>query len=106
MKIRIRTAAVLGALSLTSAASAAAVVSNAAPRSVYSETAVEETLAHDGYTVKAVNGNIGVYYMSELIFETDISVATLRESDRESLVNGVDTDNYEEVLRLLEDFSS
>lgn len=60
----------------------------------------------DKYVIADENGKIGVYYMGELIYLTDISTTGLRAVDRDLLGRGIETSSYEDVLRLLEDFGS
>jgi hypothetical protein len=58
------------------------------------------------YTIKELDGRIGVFYMDDLIYFTDIEVDTLPSSDRILLHSGIETESYESVVRLLEDYST
>ncbi len=42
----------------------------------------------------------------ELILQAEIDASALRQADRDMLEKGITADNYEEVLKLLEDFTS
>lgn len=69
--------------------------------------AVSETANTDRvYTVSSIEGVIGVYYSGELVFQSDIAVSALPTSDQEALSEGIVVANYEQVLALLEDYSS
>ncbi|MCL2407994.1 MAG: hypothetical protein FWC96_00045 [Oscillospiraceae bacterium] len=57
------------------------------------------------YLVRAYNGKIAYFTGGEVV-ETDIDVSGLRAYDRQLLENGIAAYTYEEVLQLLEDFSS
>jgi hypothetical protein len=73
------------------------------PASVY------ETRAENGYTLKAYNGHIAVFYgdiKDSPAIETAIDVDTLRAVDRDKLDAGIVVESYDEVLKLLEDFGS
>jgi len=57
------------------------------------------------YLVQTYNGKITLFSDGAVI-ETDIDVSGLRAYDRQLLENGIEAYTYEEVLQLLEDFSS
>lgn len=57
------------------------------------------------YLVRAYNGKIA-FFTDGAVIETDIDVSSLRAYDRQLLENGIEAYTYEEVLQLLEDFSS
>lgn len=59
----------------------------------------------DGYTITLTDGEITVTSGSSSL-KTGISGQWLRQTDRESLKSGITVETYDEVLRLLEDFSS
>lgn len=67
----------------------------------------EQQTAEELYVLKNRGGTAAVFSGSgELLLETDISVAGLRETDRKMLENGIEVNSYESVLKLLEDLSS
>ena len=57
------------------------------------------------YLVRTYNGKIA-FFTDGAVIETDIDVSGLRAYDRQLLENGIAACTYEEVLQLLEDFSS
>ncbi len=112
MKCRIWMAGGLLSAALLSAAFSAAVVFTALPDAteakdglIAAPAAAQDAVA-DKYTVADENGKIGVYYMGELMYLTDIRTDGLREIDKDLLGRGIETSSYEDVLRLLEDFGS
>ncbi len=115
MNRKIRISAILSAIAVLCAASSGAMVvtrlakepavSPAEPIGP-SEPAGTSVPAETGYRVAELDGRIGVYYMGELLYCTDISVYSLREADRTLLQEGVRAETYGEVLSLLEDFGS
>ncbi len=70
------------------------------------ETAIQTAETARVYTVESVDGVIGVYYAGELVFLSDIAVSSLPTKDREALSEGIVVAEYEQVLSLLEDYSS
>ncbi len=115
MNPKIRITAILSAVAVLCAASSGALVVTrlakepadvpAAPISP-SEPAGTSVPPETGYRLAELGGCIGVYYMGELLYCTDISVYSLREADRTLLQEGVRAETYGEVLSLLEDFGS
>ena len=70
---------------------------------------VQEAQAVSGYTLRAYNGHIAVFYgdnSGSPVIETAIDVNTLRAVDKEKLEAGIIVDSYNDVLKLLEDFGS
>jgi len=68
-----------------------------------------ENTVHTGYLISAKDGAVtvsenGENEISEL--GSDIDAASLRAADRELLEQGIYVENYEELLMLMEDFSS
>ena len=62
----------------------------------------------EAYIIKERDGLVAVYSLpgGELAAETDISVSGLRAKDRALLAVGIEAENYNEVLLLLEDLGS
>ena len=62
----------------------------------------------DGYLVKACDGFVGVYYSGEdyPAVITDISLDNLRQYDRELVVSGLEAENREQLMMILEDLGS
>lgn len=58
------------------------------------------------YSLRSYNGWIGVYQGETLVYCSDILVDTLPNSDRSILERGIETESWDEVLLLLEDFGS
>lgn len=113
MNRKIRISAILSAVSVLCAASAGALVVTrcvSAPADLPSEPAglsvPDSAPSETGYRLSELGGRIGVYYMGELLYCTEISVYSLREADRTLLQEGVRAETYSEVLSLLEDFGS
>lgn len=78
-----------------------------AAEEVYAEEMTAEVKY--SYVLRLHNGNVAVFYgedQKQPIFETEIAMSGLRQTDAEKLKKGITADSYEEVLRLLEDFNS
>ncbi|UOO37023.1 BofC C-terminal domain-containing protein [Oscillospiraceae bacterium CM] len=61
------------------------------------------------YVIGAYNGRVAVFFGGDRkapVIETTIDISSLRAVDRQKLDQGIDAATYEDVLRLLEDFSS
>jgi len=64
-----------------------------------------------GFLLKTVNGVISVFdgrtdAEASPVLETQIDVSTLRAYDRETFEKGIVVETYEELVRILEDFSN
>ncbi len=61
-----------------------------------------------GYTIKTMDGKVCVFDNTDgsELAPTGISLQNLREEDRRLLEKGIEAENREEVLQLLEDFKS
>ena len=104
-------AALLAFAVFASALMIVALVITSAVRNALAGTpeSVQMAKAESGYTLRAFNGHIAVFYgdiMNSPAIETTIDVDTLRAVDREKLEAGIVVDSYDEVLKLLEDFGS
>ena len=75
-------------------------------QTLYTEEAAAEKKF--SYVLRQYRGNVAVFYGEDQqpIFETEIAVSGLRQTDAEKLQKGIMAASYEEVLRLLEDFNS
>lgn len=62
----------------------------------------------EGYILRAVAGEVGVYRMGEEqpMFIVEITPELLRASDRALLEQGIYAGTYEELLSFIEDFTS
>jgi len=82
-------------------------VSTVSGQRVEDSPSVSETAVQYGskYLVRTYNGKIA-FFTDGAVVETDIDVSSLRAYDRQLLENGIEAYTYEEVLQLLEDFSS
>ena len=69
------------------------------------ETASPVIAKSSEYFLRLENNEI-VIYKDGKSTETGIAVSGLREQDRTLLENGLKVDSYENVLKLIEDFSS
>ena len=61
------------------------------------------------YVVKNVEGRVCVFSASqerEPIIVTDIDFDRLRENDKSAILDGIELERFEDVLRLIEDFNS
>lgn len=58
------------------------------------------------YTLMDYQGTICVFQNGGMVLDAGISTEGLRGRDQELLLAGIETNSYEDVLRLLEDFSS
>jgi hypothetical protein len=67
-----------------------------------------ERSGNSGYMVKASDGKVAVFMPpgGEPVVVTGVDVSTLRSHDIALLENGVSVNTYEQLIRLLEDFSS
>lgn len=72
------------------------------------EVTVEKTASERAYTVREHNGVVAVFTDNgeAPVFETDIPIDGLRQTDRQLLANGINLASYREVLSVLEDFGS
>lgn len=94
---------------LTAAALAlAGVTAGAAAAASYEDRArpAEESPAELGYILTDYEGVIGVFRGGVLILQTDVRLDTLRRADRELLMEGIEVDSYEALMRLLQDFDA
>ena len=105
MRHRVRAAA---ALILTAAVfaggSAAAVASNSGAQEEAAPSVEEPKTGL--YLIARYGDKVGVYLDGELLYTEDIDVSGLRAADRQLLENGIGTDSYEDVLKLMEDLNS
>ena len=98
MRKNIRTGVGAGCISL------ALVMSVFAVASVGSDAA---EAAADGYVLRGSDGRVGIYNTDgELLKMTDIELGSLPSADRESLLQGIFTNNKQELAQLLEDLGS
>lgn len=96
---------------LASAFMIVALIITSAVRSLSSDTAAvfSEVQRIESYWLRSFNGHIAVYDGKEAaspILETTIDADGLRAVDKEMLNEGIEAKSYEDVLKLLEDFSS
>lgn len=85
--------------------------STAAAQENGSFSAIAAGAGEDGqrYVVRAYQGEICVFYADKPdvpAVYTGIALSTLRQSDRELVEKGIKLDTYEELVGILEDFSS
>ena len=84
----------------------------ASPAPISTESVVQQTSAPQEtndptvYSLRSYNGWIGVYQGDTLVYCSEILVDTLPISDRHILDTGIETESWDKVLLLLEDFSS
>ncbi len=95
---------ILLAAAVLAAAGAVSSVALAAGESGRRQT--DQELRQAGYVLMEHEGGIGVWAGGELLYTADIDVSRLRAADRELLRGGIETVDYEDVLRLLEDFGA
>lgn len=72
-------------------------------------SAVNTSKINDGYIIQLDGNEMSVSRSGnegELVLQAEIDAGGLRQSDRVLLENGIAAEDYEEVLKLLEDFSS
>ena len=101
MRKNIRTGVGAGCISL------ALVMSVFAVASVGSDAAEAAEAAEDGYVLRGSDGRVGIYNTDgELLKMTDIELGSLPSADRESLLQGIFTNNKQELAQLLEDLGS
>lgn len=72
---------------------------------VYTQTNGDASEEKTVYTLKDSDGVIIIMHDDETI-ETDIKTDGLRAYDRDLLNEGIVVDDYEDVLKLIEDFNS
>ena len=72
---------------------------------VYAQTNGDASEEKTVYTLKDSDGVIIIMHDDETI-ETDIKTDGLRAYDRDLLKEGIVVDDYEDVLKLIEDFNS
>ena len=99
MRKRFWILAALLALSILAAVTAAALCEVRGP-------APAQDPAPEGYVLTGADGMIGVFRNGELILRTDVRLDGLRVGDRALVEEGIRSDSYEEILRLLEDFGA
>ena len=100
LKLTILSVMAAGAVLCTCAAFAAGAEPGAKPQPEASADS-----AQGGYTLTLVDGEI-IVTSDNSSLKTGISGQWLRQSDQSALKSGITVETYEEVLRLLEDFSS
>lgn len=90
------------ALAVTGCTAAVAMAAN------YTETPAPAggTPEPEGYLLTRYGDGIGVYRGEELILSVPVNVEGLRDVDRELIANGIETQSYDDVLKLLEDFGA
>ena len=93
---------ILLAAAVLAAAGAVSSVALAAGESGRRQT--DQELRQAGYVLMEHEGGIGVWAGGELLYTADIDVSRLRAADL--LRGGIETVDYEDVLRLLEDFGA
>ena len=96
-------AAAAGSLLLCGMASPAPISTESV---VHQTSAPQETSNPTVYSLRSYNGWIGVYQGETLLYCSEVLVDTLPISDRRILDAGIETESWEKVLLLLEDFSS
>lgn len=111
MKKGWRTAAACFAVYILSFCIAAAVIrpeTNERETVNASVTASRDVSTKTSYIIKEHNGVVAVFLNNENtpVIETDISITGLRQTDRQLLTNGIELENYTDVLYMLEDFNS
>lgn len=100
LKLTILSVMAAGAVLCTCAAFAAGAQLGAKP-----EPEADVNSAQGSYTLTLVDGEIIVTSDSSSL-KTGISGQWLRQSDQSALKSGITVETYDEVLQLLEDFSS
>lgn len=71
---------------------------------VSTNTAQSEKLT---FCVRESNGKIGIYTADGLLLKVlDVAVETLPEADREALKNGITVASWQELISLIQDFTS
>jgi len=62
-------------------------------------------IENEGYLLRLENNEI-VVYKNGIPTNTGIIISDMRDSDRALLENGISAKTYEDILKLIEDFSS
>lgn len=104
-------AVILAVMLFASVMMLAALLLTAGLRSISPEIPViaGEQESRPKYIVRAHNGHIAAFYgdiTDSPAIETTIELDSLRAVDREKLLAGIAVTSYDDVLKLLEDFSS
>lgn len=90
-------------LAITAVTAAAAV---GTPDREEPEIPPAEELRQSGYVLTEYGDGLAVFRDGELIIRAEVDVDSLRAADRELLKNGIETESFSDVLRLLEDFDA
>lgn len=101
MRIRVFILAVAIFMALSCSAGAAAVSMQEIAKE--QESTLNKTML---YTFMDYQGKICIFQHGELVLDTGINTDGLRNRDRQLLEAGIETYSYEDILSLLEDFSS